>query len=62
MLLIDTTPTAYSNSRAEWVARELQRGDPEWTYRVKPLTGGKYSYVAIYDEHGDFISYFTGGA
>lgn len=59
MILIDTALTLYPPAKAESVARELQKGDPDWIYVVKhDPTGKGLSFIEIYDEHGEFVSRF----
>ncbi|HCW04101.1 MAG TPA: hypothetical protein DGK91_05945 [Clostridium sp.] len=61
MLLIDTTPALFKPEQAERIAQELQNGDPDWNYRVKhDPTGRGNSLIEIYDEDGEFVSFFTG--
>ena len=44
---------------AEKLAKELNKTDPEWTYRVKHNPTGKgYSFIEIYDEDKEFVDYW----
>lgn len=61
MLAIDTTPALLNLERAERVAKDLQQGDTNWTYLLEhDKTFNNLYLVAIYDEVGEFVSYFTG--
>ncbi len=57
MKLIDTTPTLYPPLEAEKVAAEMQKGDPDWTYKVKHDPAGHgYSLIEVYGEDGEFVA------
>ena len=56
MKLLDTTEHLYAPAKAEAVAAELQAHDEDWTYKVvHDPKGTGYSYIAIYDEDGEFV-------
>lgn len=56
MKLLDTTEKLFHPAEAERVAAEMQKGDPDWTYKVvHDPTGRGHSYIAIYDEAGEFV-------
>ena len=54
--IVDTTHTLYTPEKAETIAKELQKNDPEWTYKVKhdPKKTG-YSFIEVYDEDNIFV-------
>ena len=56
---LDTTRKLFSPKKADKVAKDLKRGDPDWTYKVvhDPKKTG-YSFIEIYDEDGEFVEYF----
>lgn len=59
MKLLDTTSKLFPPAKAEQVAGELRRGDPEWMYKVVHDPSGRgYSFIEIYDEEGEFVSKF----
>jgi DUF438 domain-containing protein len=56
--VLDTTEHLYTPAKAVAIAAELQSGDEDgWTYTaVHDPKGVGYSYVAIYDEDGEFVA------
>lgn len=46
----------YSREKAESVAAELQKSDPDWKFIVvhSPTPTG-YSFIEVYDEDGEFV-------
>jgi DUF438 domain-containing protein len=56
MKMMDTTEHLYAPAKAEALAADLQAGDADWTYTVvHDPKGVGYSYIAIYDEDGNFV-------
>ena len=46
-------------AKAESVAAELRECDEDWSYVVKHCPKGTgFSFVEIYDEDGEFVSYW----
>lgn len=57
-----TPPKLYKPEKAEQVAKDLKKGDPDWDYRVVHDPKGKgYSFIEIYDEDGEFAGTFSDG-
>jgi len=58
--MIDTTPKNFTLVPACEAVADLRSGDQEWTYNVVPAFGfpGFY-WIAIFDETGQFVSYWT---
>jgi len=58
MKMLDTTSKLYAPAKANELAAALQAGDDDgWTYTaIHDPKGTGYSYIAIYDEDGEFIS------
>lgn len=58
--LLDTTPKLFAREDAIVFARKLQEEDPDWTYTAQHDPNGTgYSRIAIYDEEGEFVAFFT---
>jgi len=53
-------PTIYPLSTAEREAEKLQRGDPDWEYRVVPVGSGK-AIIEIYDEDKELVGKIAKG-
>ena len=56
--MLNTRPMTTPNEVATQIAANLQSGDEEWTYIVEPFTK-ELSRIAIYDEDGEFVGYWT---
>lgn len=55
MMIRDTT-NLMAPKKAEEVAKELQKADPDWKYVVKHDPKGKgFSFIEIYDESGVLV-------
>ena len=57
--LLDKTRKLFQPKKAEKVAKDLKKSDPDWTYKVihDPKKTG-YSFIKIYDEDNEFVGYF----
>ena len=56
MKSLDTTHTLFTPSKARKVAYELQKSDPDWTFKViDDPKGTGYSFIEIYDEDNIFV-------
>lgn len=53
--MINNVGTLYQPENAERLAKELQNGDPDWTYKVEHYDSG-WSAIKIYDEDGEFVA------
>lgn len=49
--------TMFTKEKAIKIAEEMKKNDPEWTYTpVHDPKGTGFSFIAVYDENGEFIS------
>ena len=55
-MILNEPHKLYSRGKAEIVAAELQKSDPDWKYIVvhSPTSTG-YSFIEVYDEDGEFV-------
>ncbi len=59
-LKLNTTPKLFKPEKAEQVAKNLKKDDPEWDYKVVHDPKGKgYSFIEIYDEDGGFVGHWS---
>ena len=60
MKKIDTTPKLFAPVEAERVAADLAANDEDWSYEADhDPKGTGYSRVAIFDEDGEFVAFFS---
>ena len=49
--------TMFTKEKAIKIAEEMKKNDPDWTYTpFHDPKGTGFSFIAVYDENGEFIS------
>lgn len=59
MKLMNTEPTYYPKEKANRIAEELQKADPEWIYKVIDFVDSGYSVIKVIDEKGNTVGYWN---
>ena len=54
-VMLNTTPTLYEPKKAAAIAKALQSGDDEWTYKAVDLGTG-WARIDVFDEDGEFVA------
>lgn len=59
--LINITPALFTETKANEYVKGLQDSEyDDWTYKLIPQ--GNYFHIAVHDETGEFVAYWTEGS
>ena len=59
MITMNAEPTYYPKEKANRIAEELRKADPEWQYKVIDFVDSGYSVIKVIDEEGNTVGYWN---